>query len=280
MPLSLKSSVNGGSNMPEFLEYFIYNISPSLAAGTGVVYSDTNLLLANNDYIFKRTIHVATSNVINVKIYNPDTGRYLFKNADDLRHISGTSLNGITAYGFVPFNWPVPYRAKANTYMTISLADNSGNPNTLYLAYHGDQVSPVAPLDMYDEPLDYSLEKKGMRKVMPIIYDSGSITTGAAVGAINQGVIQIDNDADFICTKITGISTNTGFISILDEQRRLAWQNQKTHIQTLLGNGQFPNILTTPRFVKKNTPLLITWENLAGGANTLNLFLHGYKRKR
>ncbi len=280
MPLSLKSSVNGGSNM-EFQEYFIYNIAPAaLAGGTGVVFSDTNLLMANHDFIFKRTIHVATSDVINVKIYNPDTGRYLFKGSDDLRHISGTSLNGITAYGFVPYNWPVPYRVKANTYMKFSFADNSGNPNTLYLAYHGDQVLPVAPLDMYDEPVDYSLERQGKRKTMPIVYECPAITTGAAVGAQAQQIIQIDNDADFVCTKITGIATGTGFVTILDEQRRLAWQNQKTHIQTLLGNGQFPNVLTTPRFVKKNTPILVTFENLVGGANTLNIYLHGYKRKK
>lgn len=262
----------------EFLEYFVYNINPSLTAGSGTVFEDTNFLINVYDYIFKRTIHVATSSLINVRLFNPQTGRYLFKGSDDLRHISGTSLNGITAYGFAPFNWPIPYRVKGNTYMKASLADASGAPNTLYLAYHGDNVIPVAPLDMHGEPVDYNKEKNGKIKIMPIVYESPTITTGAAVGAVASDSIRIDDDSDFVCTRITGISTGTGFIKVEDLKRQVHWQNQKTHIQTLLGNGQFPNNLTSPRFVQKNSSLLITWENLVGGANSLQLFLSGYKR--
>src|SRR5574343_1193617 len=132
------SLTNGGTSIMEFLEYFVYNIAPALSAGTGVVFEDTNFLISNYDFIFKRTIHVATSNVILKKLFNPQTGRYLFKGSDDIRHISGTSLNGLTAYGFTPYNWPVPYRVKGNNYMRASLADNSGAPNQLYMAYHGD----------------------------------------------------------------------------------------------------------------------------------------------
>ncbi len=261
----------------EFLEYFIYNISPALAAGSGAVFEDTNFLINNYDFVFKRTIHVATSNLILKKLFNPETSRYLFKGSDDLRHVSGTSLTGITNYGFLPFNWPLPYRVKGNTYMRASLADNSGAPNQLYLAYHGDNVLQVAPLDMHGEPVDYSKEKSGKLKIEPIVYESPAITTGAAVGAEAQQVIQID-DTDFVCTKITGISTGTGFVKIHDMKRQLHWQNQKTHVQNLFGNGQFPNNLTTPRFVQKKSPILITFENLVGGANTLQIYLHGYKR--
>ena len=261
----------------EFLEYFIYNISPALAAGTGAVFADTDLLINKHDYIIKRTIHRATSDLILAKLFNPDTSKYLFKGTDDLRHISGTSLSGITAYGFVPYNWHLPYRVKGNTRLTMSLSDNSGAPNQLYLAFHGDNVLQVAPLDMHDEPVDYTKDRSGKIKVEPIIYESPAITTGAAVGAEAQDTIQID-DTDFVCTKITGVSTGTGFVTILDEQRSLAWQNQKTHVQNLFGNGQFSNMLTTPRFLKKKTPLNIVFENLAGGANTLRLYCHGYKR--
>jgi hypothetical protein len=261
----------------EFLEYFIYNIAPALAAGTGAVFADTDLLINKYDFIFKRTIHVATSDLILMRLFNPDTSKYLSKGTDDLRHISGTSLNGITAYGFTPYNWHLPYRVKGNTRITASLSDNSGAPNQLYLAYHGDNVLQVAPLDMRGEPVDYTKDRSGKIKVEPVIYESPAITTGAAVGAEAQDTIHID-DTDFVCTKITGVSTGTGFVKILDERRNLAWQNQKTHVQNLFGNGQFPNMLTSPRFIGAKTPLNITFENLVGGANTLRIYLHGYKR--
>lgn len=261
----------------EFLEYFIYNISPALAAGTGAVFSENILLINQYDYIFKRTIHRATSDLILARMFNPDTSKYLSKGSDDLRHISGTSLNGITGYGFTPFNWHLPYRIKGNTRMSIFLSDNSGAPNQLYLAYHGDNVLSVAPLDKHNEPVDYSKERTGKIKVEPIIYESPAITTGAAVGAEAQDTIQIDEN-DFVCTAITGVSTGTGFVKIQDERRSLAWQNQKTHVQNLFGNGQFPNRLTSPRFIGSKSPVNVTFENLAGGANTLRLYLHGYKR--
>ena len=261
----------------EFLEYFIYNIAPALSAGNGTVFQDSPLLISKYDFNFKRTIHVATSDLIYQKLFDSYRSKYLSKGSDDLRHVSGKSLSGITSYGFVPYNWHLPYRMKGNANVLIQLSDFSGNPNQLYLAYHGDQVLPVAPMDSHGEPVDYSKEKQGKIKVEPMIYESPAITTGAAVGAEAQDTIQID-DTDFVCTAITGITTDTGFVRIYDANRQLDWQNQKTHVQTLFGNGQFPNRLPSPRFVVRKSPINILFENLAGGANTLRLYLHGYKR--
>jgi len=260
-----------------FLEYFIHNLTDDLTAGSGTVFEDSFLLIEQSDFLAKRSIHVATDNRINVKMYDPTKNQNLFRGSDDLRHISGTSLSGITSYGFVPFNWPIPYQFKLNTRVKISYADASSAPNTIYQAYHGDSILPVPPLDMYGQPVDYTKEQTGKLSRTPIIYESPAITPGTSVGNTASQVILID-DADFVCTAITGISTGTGFVTIRDEKRGLYWQNQKTHVQNLFGNGQFPNRLTSPRFIKRNSAISITFENLAGGANSLNLYLHGYLR--
>ena len=258
----------------EFRESFTYSINPSLSAGSGTVFQNTNLKILNYDFDFRRTIHTATSNLIYKKIFDAQTGRYLFKSYDDLRSVSGVALSGITSYGFTPYNWPVAYRASANSDMTIMLADFSGAPNTLYLSYHGDNILKSAPLDMRGEPVDY----QARRVRIPIVYESSTITESGTLNGKAQGVIKIDNDSDFVCTRITATSTGAGLILIQDTQRQLYWMDTPAHIANYVGNGQFPNVLTSPRFVGVNTNILITFTNLTGVANTLILYLHGYKR--
>jgi hypothetical protein len=259
-----------------FSEYFVYNIpTTTLSAGTGVTFTDVPLNISNNDFLFKRTIHFATANTIYKKILDNNTGRYLFKGAQDLRSVSGTALSGITTYGFTPYNWPNPYKANRNAVINIALSDfaNNGN-NIIDMAYHGDSLSQTHPIDVVGKPVDYS-EK---RRTVPIIYALTTITPASTIGAQVQGVIITDVDADFVCTKITGVVTAASYISIYDSGRDSYWQNIKTHSANLIGNGQFPNVLTSPRFVKAQSTLIITFENNVNSANALQLYLHGYKR--
>jgi len=257
-----------------FQEYFIYNIVQVLAAQSGTVFTDVNLNISSNDFLFKRTIHNSTDNRIYMKIFDQASGRFLFKGAEDLRGVSGNRLTGITTFGFVPYNWPHPYRSKRNNIMTFSFSDFSVAQNTLNIAFHGDGVSEGTPLDRQGKPVDY-MEK---RTTVPIIYESPTITPANGIGQIAQGVLITDNDADFVCTKITGICTDEGYVTIQDLKRDTFWQNQKTFASNLFGNGQFPNVLTSPRFIGANTNLLITFENNVAGANALKIYFHGYKR--
>jgi len=263
-----------------FREAFIYNINRVLALGTGVVFTEIPLKMLSFDFEFKRTIHQATSNLIYCKILDNSTGKFLFKSFDDLRSISGTSLSSMTAQGFLPFNWPIPYTGKANKDISIYLSDFSGAENTIDLAYHGDAIRNETLLDMHGVPLadGYWSRDFKEKKCVPIVYESTSMVASAGVGNIKQGYVNVSDDADFVCTKITGIVTNPGYVIIEDPSRGNFWQNQKTHTGNLFGNGQFSNVLTSPRFIKKNTRLLITFENNHANQNTLQLYLHGYKR--
>lgn len=264
-----------------FREAFIYNINRTLALGNGTVFTEIPLKMLSFDFDFKRTIHQATSNLIYCKILDNSTGKFLFKSFDDLRSISGTSLaGGITDNGFLPFNWPIPYTGKANKDISIYLADFSGVQNVIDLTYHGDAIRNETVSDMHGVPLAdrYWVSDLKEKKCVPIVYESTSMVASAGVGEITQGYVNIDDDADFVCTKITGIVTNPGYVIIEDPNRGNFWQNQKTHTGNLFGNGQFSNVLTSPRFVKKNTRLLVTFENNDAGQNTLQLYFHGYKR--
>ena len=258
-----------------FKEYFIYNIpQTTLAAGTGVVFTELDLKIYGGDFIFKRTIHTATDNRILNKILDSRTGRFLFKGSDDLRSVSGTSLTGITANGFLPYNWPHPYKGINNAIMQFFFSDFSGAPNTLNIAYHGDIVGRNAPQDKSGK--DYDVNDR--RVTVPLVYEIPSVTTAAPAGSQVQSVLVTDNDADFICTKITGIFTGAGFVTVQDLARDIYWQNIKTYNAHFAGNGQFPNVLTSPIFIKANSRILLTYENGTAAPNTATIYLHGYKR--
>lgn len=258
-----------------FREAFILNIPTTiLAAGTGTAFTEVDVRMPDFDFEFRRTIHTATSDLIYKKIFDANTSKYLFNGAPDLRSVSGKALSGITPYGFLPFNWPIPYTIKKRTLAGFFLSDFSGAPNTLDLSYHGIGIYDSTPFDSSGKPVDYNIP----RAYAPMVIQSDSIIAAAGVGSINEGYAVIKEDADFVCTKITGISTGDGYVQIKDTNRGLDWQQGATRISNLVGNGQFPNVLIAPRFIRANTNLTITWTNNTAPANTLTLFFHGYKR--
>ncbi len=258
-----------------FREAFFLNVpTTTLTGGVGTSFTEVPVRMPDFDFEFRRTIHTSTSNLIYKKIFDGFTSKYLFNGAPDLRSVSGRSLSGITAYGFLPFNWPIPYTIKARTSASFFLSDFSTSTNVLDLSYHGIGIYRNIPTDKSGKPVDYNEP----RTYVPIVIQSESIVAAAGAGNVKEGLAPILNDADFVCTKITGISTGDGYVSIQDSSRMLDWQQGKTRISNFIGNGQFPNVLTAPRFVKADSNLSIKWENNTGSQNTLQLSFHGYKR--
>jgi hypothetical protein len=261
-----------------FREAFIFNIPTTvLASGNGTVFTEIPVRTPQFDFEVRRTIHTSTDNRIYKKIYDGFMGRYLFNSAIDLRSISGVSLSGITSYGFIPYNWPIPYTLKQLTSLSVYLSDFSVAQNTIDLTYHGVAIYPNAPIDIAGKPVN--LEEK--RAVAPITYSSDVISVTAGVGGLGNGQMTFLPDSDFVCTKLTGIlggTTPDVYVEIHDAGRMIDWQQGKTRIGNLIGNGQFPHILTAPRFVMANSNLNIKVTNNTGNAATLQLFAHGYKR--
>jgi len=258
-----------------FQESFIFNIPTTvLTGGTGIAFTEINSRIPNFDFEFRRTIHTATDNRIYLKILDPVTSKYLYNGSPDMRTISGTSLSGITPYGFLPFNWPNPHKMQAGTLASFYLSDFSGSSNTIDLSYHGIGHYKTTPIDRTGKPVDF----REQRTVTPYVITSDSIVAAAGVGNDARGFATVQGDADFVCTKITGIATGDGYVSIQDSQRGLDWQQGRTRISNLIGNGQFPNVLVAPRFIGQTSSLDIKWENNTGSTNTLVLFFHGFKR--
>lgn len=256
-----------------FSEYYIYNQNFTLTGGTGVLYTMSSLLINDNaDFVLKRTSHIATSNVVNLKLKDLSTGRFLFKTQEDLRTISGTSLNSITANGFLPYNWPIPYQINKSKQVETHISDASGIGNTVRLAFHGDAVYENNPYKEYN-PTD-------KQSIMPYVYETNTIVPASALNATAEYNLQINNDADFVCTKITGLCTDVGLVEIKTYSTGIAsyWQNIPTHTNNLFGNSQFPNMLTSPRYIKRNTSISVVFTSLIAGANSLTLQFHGYKK--
>lgn len=256
-----------------FREHFTYNVEfLSLAGGAGTAFTDNTLAISSDaDFEIKRTIHYATSNIANLKIQDLKTGRFLFKTQEDLRAISGTALSSITPQGFVPYNWPTPYKIDRNKQIRFSVADNSGSTNTIRMALHGEHLWDQNPYSGYDPT-----EK---RAVMPMVYESPVLTTAAPLNSKINGVLKIDDDADFICTKITGQVTGDGLVSMVTQSSMsMHWQNIPTDINNFIGNSQFPHILSSPRFIPRNSTVYMEFTNLTVSANSLTIQLHGFKR--
>ncbi len=257
----------------EFREHFIYNVEfLSIAGGSGTVFSDNTLTISDkSDFSFERTIHTATSDLANLKIQDLKTGRFLFKSQEDLRDVSGKALSGITTTGWVPYYWPNHLRADRLKQIKFSLADNSGSTNTVRIAFHGSRILPQNPY------AEYGYDPSEKRETLIQTYQSAAITTAAPLNSKAPGIIQTDSDADFICTKLTGIATGEGLVSIQTAGDNY-WQNIPTDTNNLLGNSQFPMRLVTPRFIPKKSTIYIEFTNLTASPNTLTLTFHGYKR--
>lgn len=261
--------------MLQFREHFTYNVDfVSLIGGTGTSFTDAspNLTISSDaDFLIKRTMHFATSNVANLKLQDLRTGRFLFKTQEDLRTISGTALSSITANGFVPYNWPKPYMVLRNKQLKVSAADASGVANTIRIAFHGEHIWDFNPYPNYDPT-------NTKRSRMSMTYESSALSPAAAINAKTNGNVRIDDDADFVCTKITGIVTGDGQVSIATQgMSNMHWQNSPTDVNNLIGNSQFPHTFSQPRFIPKNSTIYIEFTNLTALANTLTLQFHGYK---
>jgi hypothetical protein len=53
--------------------------------------------------------------------------------------------------------------------------------------------------------------------------------------------------------------------------------NIPVHFDNLIGNGQFPNELKYPKFVRNGESLTVTIQDISGSANTVSMFLECWK---
>jgi hypothetical protein len=246
--------------MSGWKEPFIYcaDFLP-LAAGSGNAYTSFELKIANNaDFELIRSIHQATSDSVNLRIFNATTGRDILRTQGDIRAISSKAFSGITANGFVPYTWPIPYYVPAGTELNIFAADSSGSDNNFRLAFHGNNI--------YTEDAPY--EKRKSRESYAFSMASGSLSAYSTV----TKTLMVDTNAGYLISKLTGISTGTCTIYIQDKR---PWSTRDVHMYNMIGNSQFGNNLTSRRWIPEKTMLSVRFTDISGSTNNISISFQG-----
>lgn len=281
-----------------YREFYIYSTSfLTLPAGTpGANNSFTpNEIHIDSDSAFEfiKTIHrvtisatpatniIAPANQFRLKYIDDAAGRNLMKASEYGTTISSTATaltlpNGaIIDNAFMPFIWPRPYVIGASTTLSVLAADDSGIAYNLYLSFHGNKVRPgIAPW-----------KRKKYKSFMPYVYPIANVSNtsnpiaGTLIVAANNTVsspIATDIDSDFLVLKITGRRTGGALVTIKDGNDR-QWMDSPMHIDNLIGNGAFPNILPAPRFIERGSVISAMIQDISNVSNTIEMQFIGLK---
>lgn len=257
-----------------YKEFYAYEITfTNLAAGTGVAFTPGELRIDTDaDFEFIKTMFAPGTVRVRARYRDDTNGRYLMKGSQDLRTIGGTALYSYpignpTPPGFTPFIWPKPYIINAATTLTVELADFSGLVTSPRVAFHGSKIRPG------DAPWD-----RRYRAMIPYVYPiSATGTVDISANSTLSASIPTDNDAHFLCYKVTGARDGLCTVSLTDAARDRTWMNQAMQFDNFVGNGMFPNILPSPRFVARGSVVAVALTDLSGATNTVELNLVGFK---
>ncbi len=181
--------------------------------------------------------------------------------------ILGTGLQSISFQpGLLDEEWILAGRSV----LTADLADFSGAPNTVRLAFHGGHLLPgPAPWeDFQGRKIPYWLHLPPDDET-PVI---------AAANGILQTSVLLDAQGDFVVTKLTAERTAPVSVELTDAYGRDWFVGGAIHIDNLCGNGPFPHRLPGRRFIPSNRTISVKLTDLSGNPNTLaRLTLHGYR---
>lgn len=242
-------------------EPFVHAIDflPLTASLTGDAFQDVNVKIAGDSHFeMLRLIHFATDDRANLRIINASNGDKIIRDSGDIRAVSSTAFNGISANGFTPYNFPKPYMIPADTEMLIQAADKSNASNYLRLAIHGNKV--------YGGTAPY--EHRTKRENFSFVIDSGTV---AAYDTVTK-TYKLDSAAGFLVSKLTGSLTATGLVFIKDVR---PWMSSETHFNNMVGNSQFGNVLTSKRWIPESTTITVRFTDLSGSANRFKITFHG-----
>ena len=251
-------------------EYFIYTHNTALTAGTGTNFNAINIRIDSDaDFEFNKTTFVATNDRVKIKYKDDSAGRYLTKGSPDIKSLAGRNILPMgLSNSHLPFVWSRPYLISAGTNFVVEAADYSNAANQLRMAFHGSKIRQG------DAPWD-----KHFRAAVPFVY---SFTDGQVTLAANGTAtphIEMDIDSHFVVHKITGIRTGDATVLVNEGARGREWSNVPVHIDNILGNGAFPNILLQNRFrfILRGSVVSFNLQDLSGLSNIVDINLIGLK---
>lgn len=253
-------------------EYYVYNFEDtSLDAGTGNVFTDTVVRFDSDaDFEAMKLHHIATSSEIFVRMQDDAYGRQFQNTRLDLRAVSGTRLftTGVVDVGIHPNNFigsiiATPMLIRAATTYTMQFADFSNLANSIRLSMHGAKIrTGEAPW------------KENWKAKVPFYYSGRAVVGASSSASIN---ISINIDSHFLVQRITGVRSDAATINIIDGATDRAWMDRPMHIDNLVGNSQYPNVLVAPRFVQRGAVINVQLQDLSAAENTIEVVLHGVK---
>lgn len=251
-------------------EYFVYGINfTSITAGDGTSFTPGIIRIdSDSDFEFQKITYYATNGNIRIRMRDDSAGRYIVKDPVDLRSI-GSEFVG------TPFIWPRPHQILAGSAFTVEVADASGQTNSLRFYMHGAKIRPGSPpYGVYDEVQKRVIWKK-FAAIIPSVATTGEMIISA--NSNSYGRIEVDNDANFLVMKITGTSTGNCLVEFKEAVRNRDWQNIAVISPCIFGNGQFPNILYSERFVPRGSVITVNVQNLMDSQNVVSINLIGVK---
>lgn len=278
---------------PRWKEFFVYSAdftgAKQLVAGT--VNGDPTAqrfdafpikLDSDADFEWLKTLYTFTDPRVYVRLQDDTSGRRLHRSTLDARVSAGMGVDltalvaNIESTAFLPFIEPEPYTLAAASLFTVEAADFSGLVNTVRLSFHGNKVRPgYAPWerDSAGAPRRYRA-----RVPFKIVLPPDGQTMLVAANASVPVAAPIDIEADFLIHRLTAIHTGAALVTIQDGAGRdRLWMDRAVDLRVLAGNGLFPMILPSPRFIYRGSSILAQIQDTSGAPNRIKLIFHGVK---
>lgn len=252
-------------------EFFAYGLSnQALIAGNGTAFATSNIRIDSDaDFEWHKTTYQVGNAQIRLRFRDESMGQYNTKTDIGLSLIAGN-------FAGTPFILPRAQFVKAGTNFGVDISDASGVANTIRFVMMGAKIRPgVAPWGESHVANGKLIFDKRFRALRQFTYNTPR--TAILANATTSTRIEVDTDANFLVTKITGTRQGDCLVEFKEVAKDSNWQNQTLHFDTVIGNGQFPNVLFANRLIYKGSVLSIGLQDISGLANTVEIAVHGIK---
>jgi len=209
----------------------------------------------------RRLKGIATSQDYTLFIFDNEYQRYMSNRPIHSRLIVGN--------GQRPFELPIPMLLHETQSLVVDLADLSGAPNDVRLAFEGQRYYFDAR-SLIDELSPAS------RMARPFFYttDSG-ITIGAGVGTEVVAYITFISDADFYLRRMLTYSTGAYKVRVSNVGTGFELMNGWIHSGMIGGNAEYYRDFE-PQIFQRKTQFKLRFQNLTGSSNTVYFALAGF----
>lgn len=248
-----------------YKEFYAYNVSKILTAGSTLAIFEDEILRIATDYDFElhKIAYVATSGNVNMVIAN--RGR-----EDNMITLNplGFNIQSIAGYvsrGVKPYILPSPYIIKKGSKLGIDFHNYYGLANTVRLSLQGSKIID----DNDSKLLQLSQENKELG-----VYSNSKTISASAKDIIT---IKTDNDHYFIIKQINGYTAGNCLINFIDSGTQKSWMNISTHKNNILGTGSFPNNLLAEKLIAPNTTITVEIEDISAASNLCSISFIGEK---